>query len=260
MAEVDCPTHPTGYVIEATAEFALINLAGYNSSRSKQAPFPFVRDITVDVIAAAGDKLWKELVGSEGSRSTPMKINHVQLAFSGIDSMETGQRRIEGFFQKPQSSGSKDTDRASGPLSFSNNNGNLALPPSDSSNGGPVEQIPPPDETGIPQAEQHALSFVCERCGERIALPNNAPGGSGGDVGVLDQTFQDEMHEVLRTLRLEHDDFHFAQDLAKQSDSGDRGVKRTAIRPSEAQPSGKRRKKAQGKSKTEGIARFFAPK
>ena len=80
--------------------------------RSKQAPFPFIREITVDAIAHAGDKLWKELLGNGGPKAPSLKITNVQLSFTGIESMETGQRQIEGFFQKPQS-----TDRGNAPLS-----------------------------------------------------------------------------------------------------------------------------------------------
>ena len=68
------------------------------SSRSKQSGFPFIRDVTVDVIASAGNKLWKELVASLDP-TIPMRITNVQLAFTGLENAEPGQSSIEGFFK-----------------------------------------------------------------------------------------------------------------------------------------------------------------
>src|ERR1700735_4339343 len=72
--------------------------SGYESGRSKQTVFPFTKEVTVDSIASAGDKLWKDLVGN----STTLNVTNVQLAFTGIDVAEAGQRSIEGFL-KPAS-------------------------------------------------------------------------------------------------------------------------------------------------------------
>jgi DNA polymerase eta len=81
----------------------LINSAGEPAPRSKQAPFPFVRDLTSDVIMSAATKLWRELHCSDAERAanpnTPeMKIYHISLAFSGVEALEQGQRGIESFF------------------------------------------------------------------------------------------------------------------------------------------------------------------
>ena len=81
--------------------FLLPSSCGYNGyldpdpGRSKQSPFPFTREITVDVVATAGDKLWKELVGN----GTNLNITHVALGFTGIDISENGQQSIEGFLK-----------------------------------------------------------------------------------------------------------------------------------------------------------------
>ena len=49
----------------------------------------------MDIIASAGDKLWKELVGN----SVTLSVTSVQLAFTGIDFAEAGQQSIEGFLK-----------------------------------------------------------------------------------------------------------------------------------------------------------------
>ncbi len=72
---------------------------GYDATRSKQAPFPFTKDVTVDTIASAGNKLWKELIGNQ----TMLNVTNVHLAFTGIEFAETGQQTIKGFL-KPSSS------------------------------------------------------------------------------------------------------------------------------------------------------------
>lgn len=203
-------------------------LSGYEQFRSKQVPFPFTRDPSVDVIAAAGDKLWKELVGTDESRASPMKVTNVSLSFSGIDSMESGQRNIEGFF-KPRSSGDSPIET---PKKRKRTPG-LSNPAS-----------PRGLETVIPSDSE---SFLCERCGNRISLAN--------EMWAWDD---DCKQDALAGLRLEHADFHFAEDLAKESSSD---APKKIIRPqppsTKASSSKPPRKKVKPKSQDEGIARFF---
>jgi DNA polymerase eta len=71
---------------------------GYDHARSRQAPFPFKDEVTVDLIASAGDRLWKDLVGAEEDSNT-LKISSLQLAFSGLGAAEKGQKTIEGFLK-----------------------------------------------------------------------------------------------------------------------------------------------------------------
>jgi len=52
--------------------------------------------VTVDFIAAAGNKLWKELIGTE----VVMKVTNVSLSFTGIEEAEAGQKSIEGFLKR----------------------------------------------------------------------------------------------------------------------------------------------------------------
>ena len=71
---------------------ALMLRLGYESGRSKQAPFPFTSNLSVDFIANIGNKLWNDLVG----HSVSLNVTNVSLAFAGIDIAESGQQSIEG--------------------------------------------------------------------------------------------------------------------------------------------------------------------
>jgi len=223
---------------------------GYETSRSKQAPFPFNREVTVDLIASAGDKLWKELVGTENSRSTPMKITNVQLSFSGIDSMEAGQQNIEGFF-KPPSQSSDNREAKPPPRNLKRKRD--ALHNDSPLLGGEAEITvgesrstplsPTPDEASS------SSSFVCERCGKKITVPD-----------ALDGLSDDIKMEALTAIKLEHNDFHFAQDLAKEGVP--EGRPKRIIRPLGKPPPAKKKKKAivsgETEQEKEGIKRFFA--
>ena len=178
-------------------------LTGYQSGRSKQTAFPFTRDLTVDTIALAGDKLWNELVGS----STALKVTSVQLAFTGIDTTEIGQSSIEGFLKPPSS---KKRSRES------------------------PEHREETDSLGNNASE---LSHTCPRCGKIFTVPTVE--GSG-----------DDQQDILLRVKMEHDDFHFAQDLARQSNQ------RTAITvSSKSQSKPAKRRKVQPEPK--GIEKFF---
>ncbi|KAJ3557229.1 hypothetical protein NM688_g1585 [Phlebia brevispora] len=267
---------------------------GYETMRSKQVPFPFVREITVDLIAAAGDRLWKELIGAETSRAAGMKITNVQLSFSGIESMETGQKRIEGFFSPPTAKPQSTVDGAEdhwlqGPPSTS------TKPPSGVKRKRPSSSLRDDTNSEKPDlayagsvdvdVEKRAtsaitpssvLSFVCDRCGKHISLPDSVihSGDNGSDGGTTSEAaIREEAQARLARLRSEHDDFHFAQDLDQnghKSDNKSNGNKRRTIRPNESssatgqQNTGKRRKKPSPRNSTEkdgkepkGIARFF---
>ncbi|KAG2157918.1 uncharacterized protein EDB93DRAFT_1246415 [Suillus bovinus] len=185
---------------------------GYETSRSKQATFPFVRNVTVDVIATAADKLWKELTGD----AKIVNISSVQLAFTGLEKAEMGQKSIEGFFtardiqQQTSLKRSHEEDEPLVPLE----NTNLALPEFN---------------------DIEAVSFKCTRCHKTIALREGQSTGGPKEVA-----------QRLATLRSEHGDFHFAQDLAN-SNEGSVPVPRG---------SSSKRKKVEPK----GIEKFFIKK
>ena len=243
---------------------------GYDAFRSKQAPFPFIREITVDAIAAAGDKLWRELVGTDASRTAPVKISHVSLSFSGIGSMETGQRRIEGFLQKPHSSGDTTDQRESTPIrdgQSTNPAGTGAKRKRSQSNlGEATDELVATDDADNPTSSKPASSagpappsYVCERCGKRISLDAEA---ARTVVGSPDVITESEMREKLDKVRREHDDFHFAEDLSREV-SGDAVERRAVIRPSDGGQQPVKKRKESGKPKKsrgepEGsIAKFF---
>jgi DNA polymerase eta len=269
LAEIYRPSRTARYELGILYLFFAINGGlGYDAFRSKQVPFPFVREITVDIIAAFGDKLWKELVGIDASRSIPMKITNVQLSFSGIESMEIGQRRIEGFFQKPSSSGQDpasygqhdDSSSCSGNSCTTLKRKRSGSSPEVTKDGDVVKQV----GTGSPAGSVSTMTpgFVCDRCGKQIV-----PQYTNTDRNCQESAsavFLDDMREELTRLRREHDDFHFAQDLANQVPEDDRSVGRAVIRPSENSVQANKKRKQDGKGKTKnkevlkgGIAKFF---
>ncbi|KAI0833689.1 DNA/RNA polymerase [Trametes gibbosa] len=234
---------------------------GYETFRSKQTPFPYTKNVTVDVIASFGDKLWKELVGPGGSM--PFKITNVQLSFSGIGIMESGQRRIEGFLAshptaKDQSApAAEDMEIAacsSKPPSTLKRK-RSSSPAGESRRPGPSTSSPLPRT--IIERDQR-FSFVCEKCGERIWLRSgDADAGRDADgdgredaEGALDAIRED----ALAALRLEHADFHFAQHLASAAEEN---VPKRIIRPVDRSVP-KVKKKGKKKPGDAGIAKFFS--
>ncbi|GBE88531.1 N-acetyltransferase eso1 [Sparassis crispa] len=204
---------------------------GYDTFRSKQTVFPFSRNVTVDLIASAGDKLWKELVGTEDTRATPMKITNVQLSFAGIESMEVGQRGIEVFL-KTRSPSDEQT-----PQQRKNDD-------SPKRKRDPQDDAPAPPPPQSPTRED-AASFVCDQCKKLIALPDAlASGGIDGEIRA----------EALARLRVEHDDFHLAHELAKQSSGGGYSSLRPTSRQERNRGSGTNGDK---EKKPGGIATFF---
>jgi DNA polymerase eta len=157
--------------------------------------------VTVDLIASFGNKLWKELVGLD-SKDNAMKISSVQLSFTGLETAETGQKTIEGFLKAATKRTRESED---GTVDENESEANITEHHDDISN--------------------HLTTFVCSRCHKRITIPGCQKGTQATQ---------------LAAVRLEHDDFHFAQDLAKESDQ-------------KVQPSKKKRKESESK----GIAKFF---
>ncbi|KAI0366284.1 DNA/RNA polymerase [Pilatotrama ljubarskyi] len=227
---------------------------GYDAFKSKQTQFPFTKNVTVDVIASFGDKLWKELVGTGGS--TPFKITNVQLSFSGIGTMEAGQRTIEGFLTSRPSSEGQST--AESPPSPSKHLSGLKRKRSseDRQRGSGVETGSSIRSEAV-NVRDERYSFVCEKCGQRIWLGTDAAGDAdaGADVDggqEAARTHDDAIREhALAVLRLEHADFHFAQELAAEADEN---VPKRAIRPLD-RPAPTVKKKGSGDG---GIAKFFS--
>ncbi|CAA7266911.1 unnamed protein product [Cyclocybe aegerita] len=204
-----------------------------HDSRSKQAPFPFTRELTVDTIASAGDKLWKELVGN----NTTLKVSSVSLGFTNIDVAETGQQTIEGFLKPPSSAKKRMRElevdlnpRVRHPLEI---DGHDPCP-----SGGKET----PDDTTTTQAL--SKSYTCPRCGKTFQVP------------AVDHDEEDEGGEdqLLAKVKSEHEDFHFAQDLANEGQSHSII---TASKRAEATTTSKPRKKQKPPPEPRGIEKFF---
>jgi DNA polymerase eta len=185
---------------------------GYAASRSKQALFPFTQEVTVDTVASAGNKLWRELVGTQDTRTMPMKVTNVSLGFTGLEMAEMGQKSIEGFLRGGSSSGLKR-------LRGGNDNGLQSGAGFSTGSGDAIAE----------SGSSTSIAFTCMRCGERVTwVPNDYK--------------HEGRAEALAVLRIEHDDFHFAQDLAKMPEG-------------KHSPEKKKRKK-----EPQGIAKFFQQK
>ncbi|KAG5734315.1 N-acetyltransferase eso1 [Termitomyces sp. T112] len=206
---------------------------GYNAGQSKQATFPYTPEVTVDTVAAAGNMLWKDLVGTD----LAMKVTNVSLAFTGIEVAEHGQRSIEGFLEASQSTKRQRDENGNDdgwPVSLT------GLVDADYMSG---DNVPADD----PCSGLHMLSFKCSRCGQRLSVPSLGSSSRDGE-------------EQLAALRLEHDDFHFAQDLAKEFV----GEPTTVLRPSAGgvkhvlKPLSRNSpKKRSRKKELQGIEQFF---
>lgn len=152
---------------------------GYEAFRSKQAAFPFIKEANVDVIALAGNKLWKELTRDV----TSIQVTNVQLAFTGFEATESGQQSIDGFFK---------TDP-----------GQRSLKRHRSENAGPSDQVSSETDVRVSGEGQARTSFVCDHCRNQITLQDIQVGWS-----------DEQQRNALAVLRQEHEDFHFAQNLA----------------------------------------------
>ena len=198
---------------------------GYENGRSKQAPFPFVRKATVDIIANAGDKLWKELVGTNAT----VHVGHISLSFTGIDVAEQGQKSIEGFFKHTSANSPKKRPRDGSMVDLAVDSCSKMITGNDQ------------DEH---QSNDYDLSYSCSRCKKILNLPAN-----------LESAGYDVQQRALTNIRLEHQDFHFAEDLMNESEGLSPPVqvtlKETGFKPG---PSKKRRKVSQG------LDKYFAKK
>jgi DNA polymerase eta len=197
----------------------------YDTSRSKQAPFPFTRTVTTDFICKVAEKLWTELVGTSAEYDknkakgtvTGMKITNVFLAFTGVEVVSIGQQTIEGFFPGADGAGKRKAE-----------------------DGSPARKEGAKKRKGNGYGDDNDaldlddLSFRCSRCGKQVRRDAD---------GMIDR------EEALGVLKMEHEDFHFAQDLAREGEGSGGGTH------SSTNTQKKKKKKAEPK----GIAKFFTP-
>lgn len=169
----------------------------------------------MDVIASAGDRLWKELVGN----ANVMKVTNIQLAFTGLETAESGQQTIEGFFKTPETKRPQPSTSGAVSLKRSREACDDALPRT---------------ELLAEEMDTFATSFNCQRCGKRVELAKEF---DNDDVEDADR------ERALTSLKVEHDDFHFAQDLSRST--------------VDIPPPANKKKKGGGQKKPEGITKFF---
>lgn len=211
-----------------------IEIAGESASRSKQAAFPFVRELTGDLIFAAAGKLWRELHATDASRaanpnSSALKITHIGLAFTGLGIAEAGQRGIETFL----------TNLVAADPGESTTNRKRSRADDDESDAPSLSH-----NFEEQDLQTETIFHECKKCQTRIP--------------VTIQPGDDEptRNDRIQAVRQEHDDFHFAQSLAKEH---------TVLlgRKSETSTSGSGKREPPKKKKrkmNEGIAAFFTKK
>ncbi|EJD49769.1 lesion bypass DNA polymerase [Auricularia subglabra TFB-10046 SS5] len=183
---------------------------GWQASKSRQAAFPFTRHLSADVVCSAGEKLWREAVGTDASAPKDLKITHLMLGFGGIAALAAGQAGIEGFFAASNTAASTEAE-----------------------------------------AE---VWDKCEKCGAVMrpahwdALPEDADAETRAAVQVA--------------ARAEHEDWHFARELARKPPSSPPPV--SASPPKQKRKdSGDVQKPAPGKKRKKepvGIAKYFSKK
>ncbi|KAG9039304.1 DNA-directed DNA polymerase eta rad30 [Tulasnella sp. JGI-2019a] len=213
----------------------------FNDVKSRQCAFPYTTTITPEIISKPAERLFKDLLGTSS-----FKISNLQLAFSGLTAMESGQRGIEGFFAQ----GSRDAtlgldvdnvpekpdvkrkysvghDAAEGEITLTS--GTQLQPP-------PNLRITPT----VGSSASNPTSFKCGKCQKIFFLSKTNK--------LLDD---DGRTTALEKLKAEHSDFHVAQDLARE-------VIDVSSSP-EQKPPPKKRAKATTKDKPEvrGIAKYF---
>lgn len=171
---------------------------GYDWSRSKQAAFPFARNITVDVIAGFADRLWKDLMGSSNKQdgSLPYSVTTIALGFSGVEPGEAGQQSIEGFFRSgPGTSTKSRSDPDLDQVDDNKQRIHRAKRQRECSSDDILEI-----------EHDDTASLVCPRCFKRIEVEL----GDNGEVS----------EERRAKALMEHGDFHVAEDLSKLPDDG----------------------------------------
>lgn len=205
----------------------------YNTSRSKQAPFPFSRNPGLEYICKAAENLWTELVGTASEYDTKkakkhapdMQVTNVALSFTNVETLASGQRSIEGFFSQDRNKRKQFSDeftdiqkrQSTKQLKLSDNLINIKDNPA-------VESIPLDLNIG----------FRCTRCHKWIQR-------------VIEQNIDQGV--ALASLKMEHADFHFAEDLADADND--------PLPFSNGQIQSRTNPKCTEKQKPRGIERFF---
>ena len=189
----------------------------------------------MDTIAGFAERLWKDLIGTSNKQddSLPCSVTHVALGFSGVEPGEAGQQSIEGFFQP-------GTSTSDPPLRAGRKRRRVAV---ETPAGASVDLSEMPR---IDRGKKAIIAFVCPRCHGRIELESTNDGHSD--------------NEALSRLRVEHSDFHLAEDLSKVADHGDGNAGGGSARIRAVEKLHNARTKRKEQPPEDGIAKFFARK
>ncbi|KAJ4480070.1 eta DNA polymerase [Lentinula aciculospora] len=181
-----------GKIVVFLLSLVLSLLVGYGTARSKQAPFPFAQEVTVDVIAAAGNKLWKELVGNVTGH---IKVTNISLGFTGIETTDASQQSIAGFLA--------GTSTVTGVKRRSGEGENGSSPKRSHRDTQRARSRP----LSPTSAGQNVTSFACSECHKTFSLSPK----------ILSLTSDArERSQALDAMKDEHSDFHFAQSVARE--------------------------------------------
>lgn len=178
-------------------------------------------------------KLFKELSGKP-----PHKISNIGLAFAGLGAGETGQQGIEGFF-------GSTTSKDPGGASSSGAEDSTSSRKREREGSARIPSEAPPSRPDPEPPTTSTTSFQCSRCKKTISVAKSSR-----------MLADEERAALLQKLQSEHDDFHVAQDLARE-------VIDVSSSPESTPPPEKRVKvtKVKTKSKpsinTGGIAQYF---
>jgi DNA polymerase eta len=194
-------------VLADTTAFVESLQVGESAPRSKQGPFPYVRNLTGDIIVNAAMKLWRELHGTDAERAANpnapvMKINNISIAFTGVEALEQGQRGIEGFFGSALPGPSNDRVKE----------------------GAAKEEIQAKNEA-------ETVEYSCPKCSKTLV------------VSIQQDDGEELRAAKVEAVKAEHEDFHFAQQLSRQDKLVIGGGKR---RHSPSRVPQKRKKKDEG--------------
>ncbi|KDQ19232.1 hypothetical protein BOTBODRAFT_153085 [Botryobasidium botryosum FD-172 SS1] len=160
-------------------------------------------------------KLGEKLWKELMSAKDPVKVNYLSLGFSGLEAGEAGQRSLEGFFGE----------------------GGVKRKREESDEGEEEAQAQARVED-----EGDRTSFRCTRCGKRFTLDSS-----------FEVEGEEEMASAMVALRMEHDDFHFAQDLSRQ----DSAAPSKPVSVDSGRGRGSKKKK---KIEVKGIGKYFTVK
>jgi DNA polymerase eta len=232
------------------------------AGRSRQAPFPFTRDLSPEYIVKHARKLWDEAMGT----TKGYKLSNIGISFTGLEKLEEGQRGIEGFFSVGATSAlavkrpreredsvdvvpnvepeakrraaptaeprtALDAFLARGSVTASDKHKGQSPVP----DVGATESEAPTATADTPTTDD-GVSWSCPKCDKVLSAPSA---------------------EYLAHPRQEHEDYHFALDLQATYGTGPSTPVNTTARSTTTRPAPSRPKNIK---KPAGIKAFFAPK